>query len=109
MKIVEALKLIKDLSRKADDLQKKVAAHSADTEDQTPVYQNQASQISEWIQAHGDILKKIIELRIAVQRTNLATSATIELDGKQVIKTLAEWILRRGVGKKEEGMAMRER
>lgn len=109
MKIVEALKQIKDLARKADDLQKKVADHSADTEDMTPVYPDQKTQVAQWIQAHGDILRKIISLRLGVQRTNIQTMATIELEGKQVQKTLAEWILRRGVGRKEDGMALKEK
>ena len=109
MKVVEALKKIKDLARKADDLLKKVHDHCADTEDMNPVYPDQKKQVTEWIQAHSDILREIIRLRVAVQKTNLATAVTIELDGKQVTKSLAEWILRRGVGKNEEGMAKKER
>jgi hypothetical protein len=37
-----------------------------------------------------------MKLQIAIQRTNLATQVTIELGGKQVTKSIAEWILRRG-------------
>ena len=32
---------------------------------------------------------------MAIQKTNLATDVTIELGGKQVTKTIAEWIHRR--------------
>ena len=95
MKLIEALKQIKDLSRKADDLKDKVATNSAYLDFETPKYTNQKQQVAEWIQAHSDILKEILKLRIGIQRTNLQISVTIELDGKQVTKTIAEWIHRR--------------
>jgi hypothetical protein len=40
-------------------------------------------------------MKKILELRTSIQRTNLATTVPIELGGKTVTKTIAEWIHRR--------------
>ena len=45
--------------------------------------------------------QEIARLRVAITRTNLATSVTIELGGKPVTKTLAEWIQRRGDKKKK--------
>ncbi len=95
MKIIEALKQTKDLQRKAEDLRGKVAKHSAYLSIETPTYPNQGQQVREWIQAHSDILKEILRLRTAIQRTNLATSVTIDLDGKSVTKTIAEWVHRR--------------
>jgi hypothetical protein len=95
MKIIEALKETKELQRKAEDLRKKVAQHSAHLNYETPVYPDQKKQVREWIQAHSDIVKKILELRIAIQRTNLVTPVTIEVGGKAVTKTIAEWIHRR--------------
>lgn len=95
MKIIEALKQIKDLLRKAEDLRTKVAQHSAHMNYETPVYQDQKAQVSEWIQAHTDIIKEILRLRVAVQRTNVLTPVDILLNGKQVTKTIAEWIHRR--------------
>lgn len=95
MKLIEALKKMQDLQKKADDLREKVSKHSAYLSYETPVYSDQKKQVSEWIQAHGDILKEILRLRIAIQKTNLAVDVTIEIDGEPVTKTIAEWIHRR--------------
>lgn len=95
MKIIEALKGIKDLHRKADDLVEKIKEHSADLDCETPKYPDQKRQVAEWVQSHSDILKEILRLKIALLRTNLATNVTIELGGKHVTKSIAEWIERR--------------
>ena len=95
MKLIQALKKIKDLQIKADDLKNKVSKFCADLNFETPMYADQKKQISEWIQAHSDITKEVLHLRIAIQTTNLQTNVTIELGGKQVVKTIAEWIHRR--------------
>jgi len=95
MKLIEALKQIKDLQKKAEDLRKKVMLHSAYLDYETPVYPDQKKQVREWIQAHSDILKRIMSLRIAIQKTNLVTDVTIEIGGKSVTKTIAEWVHRR--------------
>lgn len=98
MKIIEAMKQIKDLQIKAEDLRKKVATFCADQSHETPMYGNQeqqTDQIKRWIQSHGDIVKEILKLRIGIQRTNLQTNVTIELGGIQVTKSIAEWIHRR--------------
>jgi len=88
MKLIEALKQIKELQRKASDLRDKLSVES-------PVYSNQPKQVAEWIQAHSDILKEILRLRVAIQKTNLETPVTISLGGKDVTKTIAEWVHRR--------------
>lgn len=95
MKLIEALKQIKDLQRKAEDLREKVGHHSSHLSHETPVYPDQKGQVSEWIQAHRDILKEVLRLRVAIQATNLATDVTIELGGKAVTKSIAAWIHRR--------------
>jgi hypothetical protein len=95
MKLIEALKGIKDLARKAEDLRTKVATYSAHMNFETPTYPDQKKQVSEWIQSHGDVLKEILRLRIAIQRTNIETEVTIELDGENVKKSIAGWIHRR--------------
>ncbi len=95
MKLIEALKKIKDLQRKADDLTNKVAQYCADYDCETPVYPDQRKQIEQWLQAHSDIVKEILHLRVSIQKTNLATPVTIELNNKFVTKTIAEWIHRR--------------
>jgi hypothetical protein len=95
MKLIEGLKKIKDLQRKAQDLRVKVSSHSAYLSHETPVYENQKQQVSEWIQAHSDVLKEIMKLRVGIQKTNIQTLVTIDINGKPVEKSIAEWIHRR--------------
>ena len=95
MKLIEGMKLIKELQEKAEDLRCKVGKHCADLDYETPLYADQKRQVSEWMQAHGDLLKEILSLRFRIQKTNLATEVPIELGGKSVTKTIAEWIHRR--------------
>jgi hypothetical protein len=95
MKIIEALKQGKDLLRKASDIRDKVAKYSAHLNVETPMYTDQTRQVNEWIQSHTDILKEVLRLRVAIQRTNMLTQVTIELNGQQVTKSIAEWIHRR--------------
>lgn len=98
MKIIEAMKQIKDLQQKAEDLRDKAAKFSADVDIEAPTYgteQDQRAQIRTWVQAHGDILKEILRLRVSIQRTNILTPVEIELEGKRVTKSIAEWIHRR--------------
>lgn len=96
MKIIEALKKVKELEVKTDDLRSKVGKYCADLDYETPAYgATQKDQVKEWIQSHHDILKEISKLKISIQQTNLATPVTIELGGKPVTHSIAEWILRR--------------
>lgn len=95
MKIIEALKKIKDLQRKASDIKIKISQHCVDLDCDTPTYPDQRKQISEWLQSYGDIVKEILHLRYSIQKTNVATLVTIELGNKQVTKSITEWIYRR--------------
>lgn len=95
MKIIEALKLIKELNIKTEDLKKKISTYCADLDIETPMYPDQKRQVSEWLQAHSDIVKEISKLRFAIQKTNLATNVDVELGGQKVTKTISEWIHRR--------------
>jgi hypothetical protein len=95
MKLIEGMKLIKELQLKAEDLRNKVKQYCADLDFETPMYPDQKRQVSEWIQAHSDILKEILGLRVNIQRTNLATVVEMELGGKRVSKSIAAWIHRR--------------
>lgn len=95
MKLIEAMKKLKSLAIKAEDYRTKIAQHCAVMSFETPTYQNQGQEVTGWLQGHSDILKEMLALRIAIQRTNLATPVTIELDGVAVTKSIAEWIHRR--------------
>lgn len=99
MKIIQAMKQIKDLKVKADDLKKKVSIYCADLSNETPLYgADQKKKIDEWVQGYQDINKEIAKLKLAIQKTNLATEVTIELGGIQVTKNIAEWVHRRREG-----------
>lgn len=95
MKLIQAMKQIKDLQVKAEDLRRKVRNYSADLSNETPAYENQKDQLNTWLQAHSDIVKNILDLRIRIQKTNLSTVVGIDIGGVAVTKTIAEWIHRR--------------
>ena len=95
MKIIEAMKQVKDLLRKAEDLRTKIRDYAADLDLHTPTYGNQKKHVLGWLVAHEGITKQICHLRHALQRTNSTVEVTIELGGKQVTKTISEWIFRR--------------
>ena len=95
MKIIEAMKQIKAQMEKLEDLRKKVAANCANLDFESPMYPYPEVQIQQWLQAHSDIVKEILALRLRLQKTNLNTMITIELGGKQVTHCISEWIIRR--------------
>ena len=95
MKLIEAMKEIKALKIKAEDLRKKVAQYCVKSSFETNTYPDQASQIKEWLQSHHDTVKRIAKLSTSIQRTNLATNVSIEIGGAQVSHCIAEWVLRR--------------
>ncbi len=95
MKIIEALKGLKELERKKADLIDKIKRHSAYLSYETPIYADQKLQVEKWIQSAEDILKEILRLRLAVQKTNLEMMISIDIDGKTVEKSIAAWIHRR--------------
>lgn len=95
MKIIEALKLIKELLVKREDLVAKVKQHCADLDFETPLYSDPKGQVAYWIQSHSDVCKEILRLRVAIQKTNLNTVVPIEMDGKKIEKSITAWIHRR--------------
>jgi len=102
MKIIEALKKVQDLQRKAEDLRTLAKDNCAISNLETPKYNDQKKQVTAWMQAHSDIVKEILRLRLAIQKTNLEIMVTIELGEKQVEKSIASWIHRRRDLAKEE-------
>ena len=95
MKLIQGMKSIKELQRKADDLKLKVSRYCAISSQETATYTDQKAKIGEWIQSHQDTLKEILRLRVSIQKTNLNTQVTVELGGNAVTKSIAEWIHRR--------------
>lgn len=95
MKIIEALKQIKDLQRKANDLRDLVKVNCARSSVESDRYPEQDKKVEGWIQAHSDILQEILRLRVAIQKTNLETPVTMENLPGSPTKSIAAWIHRR--------------
>ena len=99
MKLIEALKEIPSLVRKAEDLRKLVEKNCALMDNETPSYGNkeeQTKKVKEWIQSHSDILKRIEFLKASISKTNNDTNVTIKFDDKlSVTKSITRWIVRR--------------
>jgi len=96
MKIIEAMKKVKQNKEKIKDLQDKIGLVSANLSHETPVYGTETgAKIKEWLQSCQDLSKENVRLLCSIARTNLATSVKIELGGKSVDKTIAEWVWRR--------------
>lgn len=96
MKIIEAMKKVKQNKEKIADLQNKIGSVCANLSFETPVYGSETgTRIKEWLQSCQDLAQENVKLLCAIARTNLATSVSIELGGKQVTKTIAEWVWRR--------------
>lgn len=96
MKLIEAMKQIKNLQRKRDDLRGKISTQCAHLSFETPTYgDKQRDTVRGWVQSSEDIGKEILRLRVAIQRTNILTMVKVELGGVTVEKSIAEWIHRR--------------
>jgi len=95
MKLIEAMKEVKNLKVKAEDLRKKIACFSAKASFESNMYPDQGAQIKEWIQSHTDTIKLIAKLSVGIQKTNIATMVDVSLGDKTVTHSIAEWILRR--------------
>lgn len=95
MKLIAALKSVKELQVKAADLREKIARHAAYMSVETPVYPNQREQVSQWLQAHEDITREIASLSVRLARTNAATLVPIRVGAVLLTKPITEWIIRR--------------
>lgn len=105
MKIIEGLKEIKALEVKVTDLQDKVSKYCSDLDYETPAYPDQKKQVTEWMQSIHDSLKAAMNLRVRLNKTNMATIVPIELGGQKVEHSITEWILRRRLYAGYEGAA----
>lgn len=97
MKIIEAMKRIKENKEKITDLQKKISANTAFLSYETPPYgaDKTAAQVQAWTQAAHDIVLDNVALLVRISKTNIATNVTITLGEQRITKTMAEWIWRR--------------
>jgi hypothetical protein len=96
MKIIEALKGIKALRKKQDDLCRKIRDNAALLSIHTPPYgDKQKETVDGWLQAVEALSQEIAEISLRLQITNLKTNVTIELEGLDVTRSIAYWIIRR--------------
>lgn len=95
MKIIEAMKKIKANREKVADLQAKIRDNSAHLSHETSPYDSPAKKVKEWAQSARDLTQESANLLTAISRTNLETSVSVEIAGKVVTKTIAEWVWRR--------------
>ena len=96
MKLIEAMKRVKQNKEKITDLQKKVADHCANLSHETPVYGSETkTKVTEWLQACTDLSQENVRLLLAIQRTNLVTPVMLTIDGATVTKMIAAWVWRR--------------
>ena len=102
MKIIEAMKRVKMNKEKIADLRARVKETSAHLSFESPKYENPSERIKEWMQSCIDVSRDNAGLLVSIQRTNLATNVTIEIGGKSVTKSIAEWVWRRREYAKED-------
>ena len=95
MKLIEAMKKVKGNREKIADLQTKIANNSAHLSHETSAYDNPKAKVNEWAQACDDLSKECVDLLTRISKTNLETQVTVEIEGKKVTKSIAEWIWRR--------------
>ncbi len=95
MKIIEALKQVKDLDRKTKDILDKIQKYCADMDYETPVYQDQRAQVSQWLQSYRDLCREQGRLKYCLSRTNVNTKVTIIIENNEVTRSITEWIERR--------------
>lgn len=96
MKIIEGMKRVKINKVKITDLQNKIGQVSAHISVETPLYGDETRDLVRgWIQTCQDLTQDNVTLLTAIAKTNLATAVTIQLGGKSVSKSIAEWIWRR--------------
>jgi len=69
MKIIEGMKKIKDLTKKAEDIRAKIGLFCADLDYETPMYPDQRKEVDGWLQSHSDMLKEILSLRLSIAKT----------------------------------------
>ena len=98
MKIIEGLKQLKLNTKKVADISARIALNSAKKSFEQSPYEDPVAQVKEWCDQIEELSKRNSELTLAIARTNAATQVTIELEGKQITKSITEWIYRRRHG-----------
>lgn len=97
-KIIEAMRKIKDNEIKIKDLQLKIANFSAYIDVHPTEYKDETKNVvTGWVQSCVDLTQENASMHLSIMKTNLATNVTISINGKDVTKSIAEWVLRRRI------------
>jgi len=99
VKTIEALKRLKEIPKKIEDLTKQVTKYCAFMSFETPTYTDKAEQtktVSGWLQAIHDLTMEYESLSARVAYTNLLTMVTIEIGARSITKSVHAWVQRRG-------------
>lgn len=103
MKIIEAMKKVKANKEKVVDLRNKIGSICANLAHETKLYGNETgNKVKEFLQSCDDLSQENVRLLVAIQNTNMQTKVSIELGGKVITKSIAEWIWRRREYAKED-------
>lgn len=97
MKLIEAMKEVKRLEEKMGDLINKIGKYCADWDFENATYPDQKAQVGSWLQGVHDTAKECADLKMRIQKTNIATLVPIEMDGRKIEHSIAEWIMRRRI------------
>lgn len=96
MKLIEAMKEVKHNKEKVIDLQQKIKNHCANLSHETPMYGSETkTKVNEWLQSCTDLSQRNVDLLCAIQRTNLKTLVSVDLNGTKVTKSISAWVWRR--------------
>jgi hypothetical protein len=95
MKIIEAMKKVKENKEKIADLKEKIKLNCAHLNYETPMYPDAQTKIASWAQSCEDLSQENIKLLTSIAKTNLCTNVDIEICGKVVTKMIAELVWRR--------------
>lgn len=95
MKLIEALKTVKLNEKKIADFQERIRRNSARLSNETSPYDDPTKQVTEWVQTCIDLNRSNTDLIHRIHKTNSSTTVPITIGGKQVFRTIDEWIHRR--------------
>ena len=95
MKIIEAMKKIKENRRKIEDLKGKIKKNSARLSYETSQYDDPVKKVKEWLQSCNDLSLDCVDLLERINKTNISTYVDITIGGKTVTRSIAGWIYRR--------------
>jgi len=95
MKIIEAMKKVKENRRKIEDLKSKIKKNAARLSYETSQYDAPEKKVKEWLQSCNDLSVDCVNLLERINKTNISTNVEITIGGKNVTRSIAGWIYRR--------------